>query len=461
MAAVKFSVVIPTRERAATLQHALRTCLNQNFDDYEIIVSDNASSPPTRAVVDEAASAKVRYFRTPSLLAMSSNWDFAVSHTRGEYVILIGDDDGLLPHALAELDKLTHDRGSPKAVRWESAYYTWPSFAIPGQADYLRMPLGCGLREVVGLDVIRSVIGFRSVYTSLPMLYNAAVHRSIIDELRTKTGRVFPHPVPDVYSGFAIAAVAGRFLSTDTPMSLAGQSGASNGIAVLFNRGRSAIDREFRSLNAREGLPSDPRIPDLPVFPHVPVAASFVFAKRVLFPDADVHLDRKEFVAGCVANVRVATEEDWREALRLLRESLADDPQTRDWFDAELAKSPFRESPPPRLRAERLGFDGECLHLNASEFGVADVAGAAALCERILNHRREGVVYAGPLLEELRRVNAERQHMIDELKAECETRLAKIEELDARLREALRGGPLKRVARWLKHLLRRPLAASR
>ncbi|HSQ54984.1 MAG TPA: glycosyltransferase family 2 protein, partial [Gemmata sp.] len=279
MAAVRFSVVIPTRERAETLRYALHTCLDQKFDDYEIVVSDNDSSPATREVVAEAKSAKVRYFRTPRLLAMSSNWDFAVSQARGEYVILIGDDDALLPHALAELDKLFREQKA-RVIRWEAAFYTWPSFVLKGQENYIRVPMGRALREVAGLDVIRAVIGFLTPYTALPMLYNASVHRSILDELRANTGRVFPHPVPDIYSGFAIAAVAGNFLTTDVPMSIAGQSGASNGIATLFHRGASPIDREFRDLNAREGFHSDPRIPELPAFPHVPVADAFSFAKR-------------------------------------------------------------------------------------------------------------------------------------------------------------------------------------
>ncbi len=450
MAAVKFSVVIPTRERAATLKHALRTCLNQNFDDYEIVVSDNDSSPPTRAVVDQAASPKVRYVRTPGPLAMSSNWDFGVSHAHGEYVLLIGDDDGLLPHALAELDKLTREQPA-KVIRWEPVYYTWPSFAVPGQADYLRVPLGRGLRELDGMTVIESVIGFRNFYTALPMFYNSVVHRSVIDELKAKTGRVFPHPVPDVYSGFAVAAVAGKFLSTDVPMSVAGQSGASNGIAVLFNRGRTGIDKEFRELNAKEGLLPDPRVPDLPSFPHVPVADSFAFAKKKLFPDSPIDIDRKEFVAGCVANLRVATAAEWKEALRLLRESLADDPGTRLWFDSELAWTPFREPQPPKLRAERLGYDGEYLHLNAAAFGVTDVASVAELCEQLLHCQREGAQFAGPLLQELRRALTDRAGIIAEMRRECDLRLEKIQELDARLRTALRGGPVKRFARWLKY----------
>jgi hypothetical protein len=467
MSAVKFSVVIPTRERAELLRHALHTCLDQNLDDYEVIVSDNDSSPPTRAVVDEVASPKVRYVRTPGPLAMSSNWDFAVSHARGEYVLLIGDDDGLLPHALKELDILIRD-ARPKALRWEPAYYTWPSFALAGQENYLRLPLGRGVREVDATDVMRKVIQFRELYTSLPMLYNAAVHRDVLATLRKKTGRVFPHPVPDVYSGFAVAAVAGRFLTTEVPMSIAGQSGASNGVAGLFHRGRTPIDQEFRDLNAKEGLVSDPRVPDLPSFPHVPVADSFLFAKANLFPDSDLKLDRQQFVSGCVANLRVATEAEWRAALTQLRESLADDPSTLAWFDEEVANSTFEALAPPILRPQRLDFDGECLHVDTAAFAVADVAAVAVLCERLLNYRRDGVRYlmgnTGPAavlaakVQELRHQCAERQRIIDDLARAAAERLAMIRRLDVRLIRS--GGPLLRAGRWMKNRLKKLLGRS-
>lgn len=39
----RFTVVIPTRERARTLHFTLRTCLAQAFDDFEVLVSDNQS----------------------------------------------------------------------------------------------------------------------------------------------------------------------------------------------------------------------------------------------------------------------------------------------------------------------------------------------------------------------------------------------------------------------------------
>src|SRR5262245_43353046 len=76
----RFSVVIPTRERAETLRHSLRTCAEQDFDDYEVVVCDNSSSPATRQVVQECGCAKVRYVRSDRPLAMSDNWDLALSH---------------------------------------------------------------------------------------------------------------------------------------------------------------------------------------------------------------------------------------------------------------------------------------------------------------------------------------------------------------------------------------------
>src|SRR5262245_26841258 len=101
MAGPRFSIVIPTRDRASTLPFTLRTCLAQEFDDCEIVVADNHSAPPTREVVDSFSDRRIRYVRTPAPLAMSDSWDFAVSQATGEYVLLIGSDDGLLLHALS------------------------------------------------------------------------------------------------------------------------------------------------------------------------------------------------------------------------------------------------------------------------------------------------------------------------------------------------------------------------
>ena len=46
-----FTVVIPTRERAEVLQHCLKTVVAQDYDNLEILVSDNFSCDDTEDVV--------------------------------------------------------------------------------------------------------------------------------------------------------------------------------------------------------------------------------------------------------------------------------------------------------------------------------------------------------------------------------------------------------------------------
>ena len=64
MSGPRFSVVIPTRERADTLRFALQTCLVQNYKDYEIVVCDNCSSSATKEVVELI---RIPAHRIPSL----------------------------------------------------------------------------------------------------------------------------------------------------------------------------------------------------------------------------------------------------------------------------------------------------------------------------------------------------------------------------------------------------------
>jgi FkbM family methyltransferase len=433
MGAPRFSVVIPTRERADTLRFTLRTCLAQDFDDFEIVVGDNCGSSATRKVVEEAASDRIRHVRSPKLLSMSSNWDFALSHARGEYVLVLGDDDGLLSHALRELDRLI-TRLRPQALRWTGVYYSWPTIDLPGQADYLRIPLGREVRTVEALPAIAAAVRFEACYSTLPMLYNSAIHRDLIARLRERAGRVFANHYPDVYSGFALGYLAGTYVSLDLPMTIAGTSGGSFGVANLFHRGKSARDHEFRSLNAQERLPMHPWVPDLAIFPFVPVADSFLIARAALFPAEErLQLDRRAFAAHCVHAIRADDEGGWREALARIRGTFADDPESQAWFDATLGHFPFRPASPVQLRSPYLGPDGDYLHLSAEAFGITDVHGAAQLCEKLLGCQGDDLRYG---LQPRSRLEA--------LCAAARAELAEARAQAARLREELERarGPL-------------------
>ncbi len=102
----RISVLIPTRERADTLVSSLRTCTSQDEDDLEIIVSDNFSADDTRYVVESFNDSRIRYLNTGKRLGMSQNFEFAMAHAEGDYITILGDDDGLLPGAVGDLRAL-------------------------------------------------------------------------------------------------------------------------------------------------------------------------------------------------------------------------------------------------------------------------------------------------------------------------------------------------------------------
>ena len=146
----RFSVVVPTRNRPETLRHALTTCLDQDFEDYEIIVCDNSDPAPAAevaAIVAAANSPRIRYLPSDRPLAMSANWERGLSEALGEYVTVLGDDDGLMPYALRELDRLVSRTGA-KAIRWQRAIYTWPTIGVDGEANLLIVePPGLSIDE--------------------------------------------------------------------------------------------------------------------------------------------------------------------------------------------------------------------------------------------------------------------------------------------------------------------------
>ncbi len=387
MSDLRFSIVIPTRERAETLRYTLRTCLAQQFDGYEIVVCDNCSSAATRETVDSFESAKIKYVRSDRPLAMSENWELAVSHAVAEYVIVIGDDDGLLFHALREVDRLLQVSGV-KALRWERVHYNWPN--VPGgeTANRLHIPLVRENRILQGRKVIPRIVNHRMNYTMLPMLYNSAIHQDLITLLRKRTGRVFGASNPDIYSGFAFAYLAQRYASVGYPMSINAGSAKSTGHATMGTNGSSPIAREFRLLSAKAGLGLLPQIPDIP-HTLAMIADSFQRAKDALFPDdSNLRLDRKRLVSNCVQALRLEldSEEEWRRSLQAIHDSLTDDIDLQRWFDSEFSDRASLFQSRAQRPAWKKGFDGRDLRLNAADFGVADVFGAAELCENILGY---------------------------------------------------------------------------
>jgi hypothetical protein len=223
----KITVIIPTRERCDVLEHSLRTITAQNYDNLEIIVSDNFSNDSTADVVKRANDSRIKYLNTGRRLSMSHNWEFALSHVVDGWVTFIGDDDGLLPKASAAVAEIIKSTDA-KIIRSNFCNYVWPS--SKNELSELTVPMGSGLEIRSSTQWLSKVMQGHQKYTQLPMIYNGGfIHISVLNELREKTGSYFRSVSPDIYSAVAISSASDSFIYSKEPFAISGTSKHSTG----------------------------------------------------------------------------------------------------------------------------------------------------------------------------------------------------------------------------------------
>jgi glycosyltransferase involved in cell wall biosynthesis len=97
------TVAIPTYNRSASLLRAIRSVQAQTFEDWELIVHDNASTDDTTEVLAGvmAADPRIRHHRHPENIGHWRNQTGAMHSGHGRYVALMWDDDEWLADNLA------------------------------------------------------------------------------------------------------------------------------------------------------------------------------------------------------------------------------------------------------------------------------------------------------------------------------------------------------------------------
>lgn len=115
---IRITIGIPTYNRAVDIRGAIESVLaqmNGGFHDrLDILVSDNASTDSTQEVVRDYMSRypeRVTYRRNPHNIGFSRNVDALIRHARGEFVLLLSDDDVLDDNALAVLWDILDQHG--------------------------------------------------------------------------------------------------------------------------------------------------------------------------------------------------------------------------------------------------------------------------------------------------------------------------------------------------------------
>jgi glycosyltransferase involved in cell wall biosynthesis len=96
-AQARLTVLLPTYNRAGSLSRTIESVLAQTQPDFELLISDNASSDGTESMCREYVrrDARVCYFRQPDNLGPIGNFNWLLTQARTEFVLMLADDDWL------------------------------------------------------------------------------------------------------------------------------------------------------------------------------------------------------------------------------------------------------------------------------------------------------------------------------------------------------------------------------
>lgn len=105
---MKFSITVPAY-KSSYLKECIDSILAQTYQDYELIIVNDASPENLDSIVESYSDARIQYYKNKKncgAINVVDNWNRCLSYATGDYIICMGDDDKLLPDCLEEYSQL-------------------------------------------------------------------------------------------------------------------------------------------------------------------------------------------------------------------------------------------------------------------------------------------------------------------------------------------------------------------
>lgn len=231
------SILIPSRNRGELLGQAIESALTQDYASIEVVVSDNASSDDTAAIIATFNDSRLTAIRVTEPLSLVDNWNMAWRHAGGDYVIMMGDDDYLLPGAVTRYMDAIAETGA-EMVGSSVALYCFPDYPNRHFRNTLITPTKRRPRflSLPSGSLLEMIFGFHYPFATQTVMYS----RRLLQEIGTSDVLYRP-PYPDHYCAGAALLHTDRMIMIEQPLMIAGATASSSGVGLVY-----AKDRERR-----------------------------------------------------------------------------------------------------------------------------------------------------------------------------------------------------------------------
>ena len=246
---VRFSIVIPTRDRPSLLTNAIKSVLNQTYENFQLIISDNPVHQDSKQIVESFNDPRIEYVRAPGKIHMHDHWEFAVSHAKGDYVIVLIDKNLLKATVLEQIYRLsqkypseiyswamdTHVLDCESKGDFISGNFTPCSYLrnLPGTTRYVNCE-----DEMNRRLSFKERIGYEGVAYFYAKICFGAYSRKLIRRIIKEHGKLFPPYSPD-YTSMSLALASTRgFVDVGKSLGIQLLTSVSNGM-------RAAADADY------------------------------------------------------------------------------------------------------------------------------------------------------------------------------------------------------------------------
>lgn len=118
------SIIIPTYNRSRLLARAVKSVLNQTYQNFELIIVDDGSTDDTREIVAGFNDKRIRYVRHEENKGEAAARNTGIKAARGGYIAYQDSDDEWLPEKLAKQMKLLEDASPEVGVIYTGFWKT-------------------------------------------------------------------------------------------------------------------------------------------------------------------------------------------------------------------------------------------------------------------------------------------------------------------------------------------------
>lgn len=248
---IRFSVLLPTKDRLELLKHAVKSILDQTYSHFELIISDNFSKEDIKSYVEGLNDSRIIYTRTEQPITVSANWNNAQNLASGDYFIMLGDDDALLPSFLEECKVYLEKYQYPDLINFDACLYLQPNVLANFPNGYSRFnylaqsyvyisshayPFFLDNKTRKDMVALNLNFDWKFLFNMQFFLYSKNLAYKLIER-----GHVYEAPYPDFYSANVMMLLAEKVLVIPKTLIIMGVTSKSYAYYHLNNKSKEGM----------------------------------------------------------------------------------------------------------------------------------------------------------------------------------------------------------------------------